>query len=69
MRARQLSPDSPPLTCPLTLDRTVRGKADLTAVLLCLAATTLLSCCFHPRPTLDCAAVVTLAREDAKGLL
>lgn len=57
------------LTCPLTLGTTVPGEADLAAVLLCLTATTLLSSYFHPYPTLDLAAVVTLAREDVKGLL
>lgn len=45
------------------------GEADLAAILLCLAATTLLSSCFHPHPTLNLAAVVTLAWEEAKGLL
>lgn len=45
------------------------GETGLTAVLLWLAATTLLSSCFHPHSTLDLAALVTLAKEDAKGLL
>lgn len=45
------------------------GEAGLTAGLLWLAATTLLSSCFHPHSTLDLAAVVTLAKEDAQGLL